>query len=98
MSNKQSVKEQTANTNGNRRSFLTATALVASTALLKAQEKKVDGGLAVIEKKKYPTGVLPYCLPVHKAPNIWHNTVLHVNYAYRYAPIKYCVHLLIYKN
>ena len=31
-----------------RRSFLTATALVATTAALKAQEKKVDGGLAII--------------------------------------------------
>ncbi|MDE6215158.1 4Fe-4S binding protein [Bacteroides sp.] len=37
-----------------RRTFLTATALVASTAVLKAQEKKVDGGLAVIEDKKIP--------------------------------------------
>ncbi len=37
-----------------RRSFMTATALVATTAALKAQEKKVDGGLAVIENKKIP--------------------------------------------
>ncbi len=37
-----------------RRSFMTATAMVATTAVLKAQEKKVDGGLAVIEDKKIP--------------------------------------------
>lgn len=37
-----------------RRSFLTATALLASTSILKAQEKKVDGGLAVIEDKQIP--------------------------------------------
>ena len=60
--NQSSVKGQTAKTSENRRSFLTAAALVASTALLKAQEKKVDGGLAVIEKKKIPnrsTSILP---------------------------------------
>lgn len=37
-----------------RRSFITATAVVAATGLIKAQEKKVDGGLAVIEDKKVP--------------------------------------------
>ncbi len=45
-----------------RRSFLTATAIVATTAALKAQEKKVDGGLAVIEDKKIPeraTAIVP---------------------------------------
>lgn len=35
--------------NETRRSFFTATALVAATSVLKAQEKKVDGGLAAIE-------------------------------------------------
>lgn len=38
--------------NETRRSFFTATALVAATSVLKAQEKKVDGGLAAIEDKK----------------------------------------------
>lgn len=45
-----------------RRSFLTATAILATTATLKAQEKKVDGGLAVIEDKKIPkraTAIVP---------------------------------------
>lgn len=45
-----------------RRSFLSATALAVGTAALKAQEKKVDGGLAVIEDKKIPdrkTSILP---------------------------------------
>lgn len=37
-----------------RRSFLTAAALVTSAVTLKAQEKKVDGGLALIEDKKIP--------------------------------------------
>lgn len=37
-----------------RRSFLTATAIATTTAVIKAQEKKVDGGLAVIEDKKIP--------------------------------------------
>ena len=37
-----------------RRAFLSATAVLATTAALKAQEKKVDGGLAVIEDKKIP--------------------------------------------
>lgn len=39
---------------GARRSFLTVTTLLAATTFLKAQEKKVDGGLAVIEEKKIP--------------------------------------------
>ncbi len=37
-----------------RRTFMTTSALLATTAALKAQEKKVDGGLAVIEDKKIP--------------------------------------------
>ena len=46
-----------------RRSFLTATALVATTVALKAQEKKVDGGLAVIEDKKIPDRKTPIVPP-----------------------------------
>jgi len=46
-----------------RRSFLTATALVATTALVKAQEKKVDGGLATIEDKKIPNRLTPILPP-----------------------------------
>lgn len=37
-----------------RRTFLTTTAVVAATAAIKAQEKKVDGGLALIEDKIAP--------------------------------------------
>ena len=37
-----------------RRTFLTVTAAMAATAAVKAQEKQVDGGLAVIEDKKIP--------------------------------------------
>ncbi|WP_274972955.1 4Fe-4S binding protein [Bacteroides fluxus] len=40
--------------NDTRRAFLSTTALLAATAAVKAQEKKVDGGLAVIEEKKIP--------------------------------------------
>lgn len=57
----QPAQPQAASENS-RRSFLTATALVTATALAKAQEKKVDGGLAVIEDKKIPhrhTHILP---------------------------------------
>lgn len=46
-----------------RRSFLTATALVTATAALHAQEKKVDGGLAVIEDKKAPERKTPIVPP-----------------------------------
>ncbi|MDO5570533.1 MAG: 4Fe-4S dicluster domain-containing protein [Bacteroidales bacterium] len=37
-----------------RRNVMTASALVLATSVLKAQEKKVDGGLAFIEDKKVP--------------------------------------------
>lgn len=46
-----------------RRAFLSATALVATTSLLKAQEKKVDGGLAAIEDKKIPNRTTPLIPP-----------------------------------
>ena len=42
------------NTDRSRRSFLTLSATLAATSLVKAQEKKVDGGLAAIEDKKKP--------------------------------------------
>lgn len=40
--------------NETRRAFLSATAIFATATAMKAQEKKVDGGLAVIEEKKKP--------------------------------------------
>lgn len=46
-----------------RRDFLTATALVAASAALKAQKKKVDGGLAVIADKKIPDRATPIVPP-----------------------------------
>ncbi len=46
--------EKTASVDSSRRTFLTTTAVVAATAAIKAQEKKVDGGLAVIEDKVKP--------------------------------------------
>lgn len=50
-----------------RRTFLTATTLVAGTAALKAQEKKVDGGLAVILDKKVPKRNTPIVPPGAKS-------------------------------
>lgn len=46
-----------------RRSFLATTALVTATAALKAQEMKVDGGLAAIEDKKIPNRQTPILPP-----------------------------------
>lgn len=46
-----------------RRSFLTATAILATATTLKAQEKKVDGGLAGIEDKKIPKRATPILPP-----------------------------------
>jgi formate hydrogenlyase subunit 6/NADH:ubiquinone oxidoreductase subunit I len=47
----------------NRRDFLSLTALIATTSFLKAQEKKVDGGLAAIEDKKVPNRLTPIVPP-----------------------------------
>mgnify|MGYP000011196443 FL=1 len=51
-----SMKEEVSSTsiNETRRAFLSATAIFATATAMKAQEKKVDGGLAVIEEKKKP--------------------------------------------
>ena len=46
-----------------RREFLTLSALAASTAAIKAQEKKVDGGLAFITDKKRPVRQTPIAPP-----------------------------------
>ena len=46
-----------------RRSFLTATTMLATTSALKAQEKNVDGGLAKIEDKLIPDRTTPLTPP-----------------------------------
>ena len=46
-----------------RRSFLSATAVLAVTSAIHAQEKKVDGGLAVIEDKQVPKRATPIIPP-----------------------------------
>lgn len=46
-----------------RRSFMTGAALLLGTAAVKAQEKKVDGGLAVILDKKIPNRATPIVPP-----------------------------------
>lgn len=56
----QLAKEETIDTA--RRNFLTTTALISTAAVVEAQEKKVDGGLATILDKKVPhrqTPVIP---------------------------------------
>lgn len=47
------------NVDSSRRSFLTGVGVLAATSLLDAQEKKVDGGLAVITGKKIPDRQTP---------------------------------------
>ncbi len=61
--NNQTVEKTTDTVDNTRRSFLTTTALVAATAALKAQEKTVDGGLAIIEDKKIPDRATPIVPP-----------------------------------
>ena len=60
------VKEshvQTAQVDNARRTFLTTGAMAATAAMLHAQEKTVDGGLAVIEEKKIPARSVPLLPP-----------------------------------
>lgn len=44
-----------------RRGFFTVSALIAASVAVKAQEKKVDGGLAPLIDKKVPKRATPYC-------------------------------------
>ena len=62
---KKEIKEtsETGNTNNARRSFLTGMGLVLVSSAVKAQEKKVDGGLAVIRDKKVPARTTPLVPP-----------------------------------
>lgn len=53
-----------------RRHFLTGAALLAGAAAAKAQEKKVDGGLAVLLDKKVPHRATPVVPP--GAQGLWH--------------------------
>lgn len=46
-----------------RRNFLSASVAVGTAALLRAEEKTVDGGLAIIEDKKIPTRATPIVPP-----------------------------------
>lgn len=64
---KHSINDKTVETDGasqnTRRSFLTATAIATTSAILKAQGKKVDGGLATIEDKVIPERQTPLTPP-----------------------------------
>lgn len=55
--------QKTGQVDETRRGFLSATALLATATTLKAQEKKVDGGLAVIEDKQVPARTTPLLPP-----------------------------------
>ncbi|WP_065219973.1 MULTISPECIES: 4Fe-4S binding protein [Butyricimonas] len=59
----QEPMREAADVNKSRRNFLTVATVLASTSVLKAQEKKVDGGLAVIEDKKIPHRDTPITPP-----------------------------------
>ena len=62
----QSASQSSSNSekvNMSRRNFFTVSALLATSAVMKAQEKKVDGGLAVIEDKKIPVRATPIVPP-----------------------------------
>lgn len=48
------TKEETRKTDNGRRTFITGVGAVVATAAVKAQDKVVDGGLAVIEDKRIP--------------------------------------------
>ena len=54
---------QSNETNNSRRSFITATVLATAATALKAQEMKVDGGLATIEDKAIPNRKTPIVPP-----------------------------------
>lgn len=59
---KLSKTSDTKATDSGRRNFLSIGVAVAATSIMKAQEKKVDGGLAVIEDKQVPqraTAIIP---------------------------------------
>lgn len=53
------AKAEAPTINDGRRTFLTGLGIMATTSIISAQEKKVDGGLAVITKKKIPTRQTP---------------------------------------
>ena len=58
---------QSASGNGGRRAFIAGTALVAGTAVLKAQGKKVDGGFATVVPKAIPPREVPLTPPGSKS-------------------------------
>ncbi len=60
---KPKINEQSVAPENSRRQFLSLTGILATTSLLHAQKKKVDGGLAVIEDKKIPTRNTPITPP-----------------------------------
>lgn len=60
---KEEHREETPKVDKSRRDFLAVSTLLATSAAVDAQEKKVDGGLAVIEKKQVPERTTPILPP-----------------------------------
>lgn len=56
-------KDSSATVDGSRRKFLSVSMLAAAAVTVKAQEKKVDGGLAVIEDRVVPERAVPVVPP-----------------------------------
>lgn len=94
----QSASQSSSNSekvNTSRRNFFTVSALLATSAVMKAQEKKVDGGLAPLIDKKNPkraTSIVPARREVFV---ILHSIVRLVSFVCRCALIRYCVHRVI---
>ena len=73
-----------------RRSFLTGAGLVLGTGLVRAQEKKVDGGLAVILDKKAPARHTPIVPPGAVSLRTWPSTARAASSVSRFAPTACC--------
>lgn len=70
-----------------RRKFLSLVGVMAC-ATVRAQEKKVDGGLAVIEQKKIPRRTTPITRPDRSPCVIWRRTAPDANCAWPCVPTR----------
>lgn len=78
-----------------RRAFFSAGAIFAASTLLKAQEKKVDGGLAVIEDKKIPERTTPIVPAGALSIRNLRSIVRLASFVYQCALIKFYAHPVI---
>lgn len=94
----QSASQSSSNSekvNTSRRNFFTVSALLATSAVMKAQEKKVDGGLAPLIDKRILNVPLLLFLQEREVFVILHSIVRLVSFVCRCALIRYCVHRVI---